>query len=78
MRRVIGLWMCWKGEIRTFGSIRCLVIFGKPLEVLVLDPRHPCFVLLVVVLSGLLLVRLGWFLVLVRHFWRFRCVWFRF
>lgn len=61
-----------EGERRTFGSIRRFVIFGKPLEILILDPRHPCFVLLVVVLSGLLLVRFGLFLVLVRHF---RCLW---
>ena len=61
----------WKGGSsggrRTLGSIRCFVIFSEPLEVLVLDPRHPRLVLLVVVLSCLLLVCLGLLVVLVRH-----------
>lgn len=54
-------------ERRTFGCVGRFVVFSKPLEVLVLDPRHPCLVLLVVVLSCLLLVRLGLLRVLVRH-----------
>ena len=51
---------------RTLSGIGSLVVVREPREVLVLDPRHPCLVLLVVVLGSLLLVRLGVF-VLVRH-----------
>ena len=43
---------------RTFGSVGCLVILGKPLQILVLHPRHPGFVLLVVVFLHPLRARL--------------------
>lgn len=36
--------------VRTLGSIAGLVIVGEPLEVLVLDPRHPVLILVVVAL----------------------------
>ena len=40
------------------GSVGCLVILGKPLQILVLHPRHPGFVLLVVVFLHPLRARL--------------------
>jgi hypothetical protein len=46
------------GGRHTFGCVRRLVVLCEPLQVLVLHPRHPGVVLLVVVLSRLLLVRL--------------------
>ena len=47
---------------RTFRCVGGLVILCKPAQILVLDPRHPVFILPVVELSRLLLVG---FLVLV-------------
>jgi hypothetical protein len=53
----------------TFSRVRRLIILGEPLQVLVLHPRHPGVVLLVVVLSCLLFVRLrlGSLILVVRH-----------
>jgi len=52
---------------RTLGAIGSLVVVCEPGQVLVLDPWHPCLVLLVVVLASLLLVGLAVAVVLVRH-----------
>jgi len=40
----------------TLGCVAGFVVFCEPFEVLVFNPRHPCFVLLVVVLGGVLAV----------------------
>jgi hypothetical protein len=48
----------------TLGSIRSLVIVGEPLEVLVLNPGHPVFVLVVVALLYPLHVALALLLLL--------------
>lgn len=44
---------------RTFCSIACFVIFGKPLQILVFDPRDPIIVLAVVKLASLLFICLA-------------------
>lgn len=44
---------------RTFCSIRCLVVFGEPLQVLVLHPGDPVVVLAVVEVASLFLVGLA-------------------
>lgn len=48
---------------RTFGSIARLVVLGEAAQVLVLDPRHPVLVLVVVALGDPLVVRLALLLV---------------
>lgn len=48
----------------TLGSIAGLVVVGEPLEVLVLDPRHPVLVLVVVALLHPLEVALALLLLL--------------
>jgi hypothetical protein len=56
------------GEGRhTFCGIRSLVIFGEPLQVLILNPRHPVLILAVVEVAGLLPVSLVVGVVLVCH-----------
>lgn len=54
-------------DIHTFCGIRGLVVFGEPLQVLVLGPGHPAVVLAVVELSGLLLVGLAFGVLVVCH-----------
>lgn len=48
----------------TLGSVAGLVVIGEPLEVLVLDPRHPVLVLVVVALLHPLEVALALLLLL--------------
>lgn len=48
----------------TLGSVAGLVVVGEPLEVLVLDPRHPVLVLVVVALLHPLEVALALLLLL--------------
>ena len=48
----------------TFGSVAGLVIVGEPLEVLVLDPRHPVLALVVIALLHPLEVALALLLLL--------------
>lgn len=50
------------------GGITGLVVRCEPLEILVLNPWHPCLVLLVVVVVGGLLIGLLLLRCLVRHF----------
>lgn len=39
-----------EGRKRTFCSVRKFVVFGKPLKIRVLEPRHPSLVFLVILL----------------------------
>jgi hypothetical protein len=52
------------GWEHTLGSIASLVVVGEPLEVLVLNPRHPVLVLVVVTILHPLCVALALLLVL--------------
>lgn len=50
------------GKVHTFRSIARLVVLREPLQVLILDPRHPVLVLVVVTLFDPLIVSLAFLL----------------